>query len=163
MTHSEPAHENAEGEEPANRITYNRKRFFLLRYLVTTSGERLLYQSGQRLWTCSSPESLFRCSELDREPENSVFLYTSGILQTTFCAVAMGSNSYRRSTFGVGAQFARENGTGCAAFEARARPGAKFAPPSGSGARTAKSVHALTLAEMESCRTHEIQKEPQII
>jgi hypothetical protein len=30
MTHSEPAHENAEGEEPANRITYNRKRFFLL-------------------------------------------------------------------------------------------------------------------------------------
>jgi len=30
MTHSEPAHDNAEGEEPANRITYNRKRFFLL-------------------------------------------------------------------------------------------------------------------------------------
>jgi hypothetical protein len=30
MTHSEPAHENAEGEESANRITYNRKRFFLL-------------------------------------------------------------------------------------------------------------------------------------
>ena len=30
MTHPEPAHDNAEGEEPANRITYNRKRFFLL-------------------------------------------------------------------------------------------------------------------------------------
>ena len=34
MTHSEPAHENAEGEEPANRITYNRKRFFLLLLLL---------------------------------------------------------------------------------------------------------------------------------
>ena len=42
ITHSEPAHDDAEGEEPANRITYNRKRFFLLRYLVTASGERLL-------------------------------------------------------------------------------------------------------------------------
>ena len=146
-------------------ITANGSSFYSFYcYLVTTSGERLLYRSGQRLWTCSSPESLFRCSELDREPENSVFLYTSAILQTTFCAVAMGSNTYRRSTFGVGAQFARENGTGCAAFEARARPGAKFAPPSGSGARTAKSVHALTLAEMESCQTHEIHiKEPQIV
>jgi hypothetical protein len=110
-------------------ITANGSSFYC--YLVTTSGERLLYRSGQRLWTCSSPESLFRCSELDREPENSVFLYTSAILQTTFCAVATGSNSYRRSIFGVGAQFARENGTGCAAFEARARPGAKFAPPVG--------------------------------
>jgi hypothetical protein len=115
-------------------ITANGSSFYC--YLVTTSRERLLYRSGQRLWTCSSPESLFRCSELDREPENSVFLYTSASLQTTFCAVATGSNSYRRSIFGVGAQFARENGTGCAAFEARAReararPGAKFAPRRG--------------------------------
>lgn len=114
-------------------ITANGSSFYC--YLVTTSGERLLYRSGQRLWTCSSPESLFRCSELDREPENSVFLYTSAILQTTFCAVAMGSNSYRRSTFGVGAQFARENGTGCAAFEARARSscetGREICSPSG--------------------------------
>ena len=35
-------------------------------------------------------------------------------------------------------------------------------PRRGLGARTAKSAHALTLAEMESCQTHEIHKEPQI-
>src|SRR5258708_36727798 len=98
-------------------ITANGSSFYC--YLVTTSGERLLYRSGQRLWTCSSPESLFRCSELDRRPENSVFLYTSAILQTTFCAVATGSNSYRRSLFGGGSDFSREKQPGAGHCDAR--------------------------------------------
>jgi hypothetical protein len=65
MTHSEPAHDNAEGKELANRITYKRKRFFLLRYLVTTSGERLLYRSGPEAGDAHGPApALNPCSDV---------------------------------------------------------------------------------------------------
>ena len=56
----------------------------------------------------------------------------------------------------------RENERGCAHLELVRDRARNLLPRRGLGARTAKSAHALTLAEMESCQTHEIHKEPQI-